>query len=467
MPIGPGRQKVEIADSSGSTVGVVGNPLVVDVGASPVPVGAATATLQVVGNASLSSIDGKIDGLATAANQTTQITSLSSIDGKLLSDAFGWLRISERYTVFDSKQLFDKQPLVWDDVQFSGAGTSSTYNANQASTTLAVSASTAGVRVRQTFRWPNYQPGKSQLIFMTSVLGAPAAGITREVGQFNAQNGVFFRSGPTGVSVVLRSFVTGVAVDTVVPQASWNLSTAPGTDWSKTQGLVFDYEWLGVGSVRCGIFSTTGQLQYVHRFDNSNVLTTVWASTPNLPLRYRIANDGTGVAASLTHICTTIISEGGVQDPGLSLASARTTVFTTLNNASIWPVQGLRLKSTYLGITVLPRNISIVCASNALFAYYLIVNPTIAGAAPVWAGITNSAVETATATTNANTATGGTILAAGVVQQTNEASVFVPSPTGFVLGSNIAGTPQELWLCVQKLVGGAEDFYSAMSWGEL
>lgn len=48
---------------------------------------AATATNQVTGNSSLSSIDGKLTGVATAANQSTANLSLSSIDTKLSSQA--------------------------------------------------------------------------------------------------------------------------------------------------------------------------------------------------------------------------------------------------------------------------------------------------------------------------------------------------------------------------------------------
>jgi len=76
-------------------------------------------------------------------------------------DNFGRLRVSQPETLFDSKMLHDNAPLLWDDSQTSGAGTSSTYNANQSSVTLAVTAATAGTRVRQTFRRFNYQPGKS------------------------------------------------------------------------------------------------------------------------------------------------------------------------------------------------------------------------------------------------------------------------------------------------------------------
>ena len=42
-------------------------------------------------------------------------------------DAFARLRMSSPETVFDSKQLSDKQPLFWDDKLVSGSGGASTY----------------------------------------------------------------------------------------------------------------------------------------------------------------------------------------------------------------------------------------------------------------------------------------------------------------------------------------------------
>lgn len=54
-------------------------------GTVSLPTGASTAANQATGNASLSSIDGKLTGVATAANQATGNASLSSIDGKLSS----------------------------------------------------------------------------------------------------------------------------------------------------------------------------------------------------------------------------------------------------------------------------------------------------------------------------------------------------------------------------------------------
>ena len=64
-------------------------------------------------------------------------------DGK--RDAFGRLRVSNPLTLFDSKQLWDSLPLLWDDQETSGTGTGTAHSGAAARTQLSVSADTAGV----------------------------------------------------------------------------------------------------------------------------------------------------------------------------------------------------------------------------------------------------------------------------------------------------------------------------------
>ncbi len=48
-------------------------------------------------------------------------------------DAFGRKRVSDVFTLFDSKQLYDNLPLLYDDQQVSGSGTTSVHNPAKAS----------------------------------------------------------------------------------------------------------------------------------------------------------------------------------------------------------------------------------------------------------------------------------------------------------------------------------------------
>jgi hypothetical protein len=386
-------------------------------------------------------------------------------------DAFARLRTSTPETIFDSKQLSDKQPLFWDDQLVSGAGGASTYNTNQASTTLSVSDVTAAVRVRQTFRRFNYQPGKSMLFVMTGIFGVAATGIKRKSGLFDAKNGIFFDQQSDGMGVTIRTYTSGSAVDGRYPQTEWNIDKMDGTgtsgvtlDFTKCQIWFSDFEWLGVGRVRFGFF-INGAPIYVHQVLNSNNSTLVYMSTPNLPLRFEIENTGAGAAVGFTQICSTVISEGGMQDTGFPFGVSRgVTALTTNNNSNIYPVVAIRLNSAYLSSTI--KNISyfITCTSSATYNTYLILNPTVVGTALSFTAVTNSSVDADVVSTNATTLTGGTIIDSRTFQTTNESGVADFGPSDFFLGSSIAGVSDILVLAVQRITGTSETFYGGLNW---
>ena len=419
--------------------------------------------------------DGVNDGDVSSSNPVpVNVSNTSPISVMSNMDAFYRMRISAPKTIFDSKQVDNNQPLFWDDQETSGSGTSTSYNSNQASTTISVGNTTAGTRVRQTFRHFNYQPGKSQLIILTGIVGTAATGITRRLGLFSASNGIFFEQTSSGMGVVVRSNTSGSPVDTRVAQASWNIDVMDGTgasgitlDYTKTLIYFMDYEWLGVGTVRFGVY-VNGLPYYVHAVHNSNINTLVYMSTPNLPLSYEIGNDGTGAASSLVHICTTVITEGGRELTGIERALNRgTDVLTTLNNANIYPLIGLRLKTANLGAFIRILDYNIFCTSTSEYAYYLILSPTITGTALSWNSLTNSALEY-TYGTNATTLSGGTIVGTGLGSDTNQnrGGVSRVDESDLAVGSNIAGTPQEIYLGIQRLTGTTETFYSSIVWSE-
>ena len=105
----------------------------------------------------------------------TYINATKYEDGPTI-DAFGRLRVSNPTTIFDSKQIYDNQPLLWDESLESGGGITSSHDPNEAATTIGTTLNTAGQFTRQTFMRFNYQPGKSQSIFMTGILDPSGGG---------------------------------------------------------------------------------------------------------------------------------------------------------------------------------------------------------------------------------------------------------------------------------------------------
>lgn len=385
-------------------------------------------------------------------------------------DAFGRQRVSSLVTLFDGKLLDDSQANLWDDQEVSGSGTGSTYNVNQSSQTISVSTATAGTRTRQTFRHFGYQAGKSHLVMMTINFRGSITGITKEAGYFNDNNGVIFRVDGSGASIVLRSSTSGSPVENIVPQASWNVDKMDGTgpsgvtvDWSKVQILFIDMEWLGVGRVRTGLV-INGQVYFIHFFQHANMIETVYMRTPNLPLRYTINNDGSGVTASLDCICATVAAEEGRQPVGVIRGIQSDATLGNLSTGAQHGLISLRLKSTHLDSIVQFVNFSAVSDSleSRVFSIGFNFNATIVNPTS-WVPIANSPIEYMLGASD-TTITGGrqTFISAATGRDT----LTLDQQDNAILGSNIAGDSTVMTLFVEPL-SAAMDIVASLNWREL
>jgi hypothetical protein len=256
-----------------------------------------------------------------------------------------------------------------------------------------------------------------------------------------------------------------------VPQNNWNLDKLNGagksgvtlSDYKKALFFV-DLEWLGVGIIAFGFFINRKPV-YCHFYDTAKTDEFVTMSTPNLPCRTEIENDGTGVAASTTHICSTVITEGGRQDTGYPFALNRKgNTLTTLNNTANYPLIAIRLNSAYLGAFLKLLQVKVSCNSTAQYSVELIVNPTIVGTALVYNNLANSGIDFAYGT-NATTITDGTVIFSDTAQESNNylgGSTFVLD-SDFALGSNIAGVSDIVVLSVSRITGTTETFTGALN----
>jgi len=272
------------------------------------------------------------------------------------ADAFGRLRTSDPYTLGDYKHLYAIDPDFVDVV--SGIGASVTFSINQAAAILQSGTSTDGLSIHQTKRYHHYMPGKSQLIYSSFNFGAAQQNVTKRTGYFDDRDGIYFEQAPNGtLSFVIRSYTsTGIGTaERRVPQSQWNKDKLDGTgvsgfnlDITKTQLFLTDFEWLGVGRVRCG-FSIDGLNIIAHEFYNSNYLDTVYMSNPNLPVRCEIRNSGTQVGAggSFIQICSTVMSEGGYTEAGREFS--HTTNLRTVGIGTTVPIISIRLKNSFKG----------------------------------------------------------------------------------------------------------------------
>lgn len=266
------------------------------------------------------------------------------------NDAFNRMRVSEPFTLGDYKHVYGLDPNF---IDFTLNGGTVTFQANQACARLTTSSNVNSRVVHQTKFYHHYMPGKSQLIFSTFNFYAATANVTKRTGYFDDNNGIFFEQTGNGtLNIVLRSYVSGVPVDTRIPQSQWNVDRCDGNGASnfnllieKTQLLFIDFQWLGVGRVRVG-FSHNGQYIVAHEFNGDNNLTTVYMSNPNLPVRCEILNTGATTGGFYDQICSTVISEGGYVEAGQDWAITNPTLRSIAANATV-PVLAIRLKSSF------------------------------------------------------------------------------------------------------------------------
>ncbi len=359
-------------------------------------------------------------------------TSVTLADSVQL-DSFGRLRVSSPTTLFDAQQEYGLDTLrVWDgaangtytSLSTNGSATSGSNavgptDANNRMTPITCSGTDTHYSILQSRRYMRYIPGKGQLILMTGIF-APGAAAT--------------------MSLVRRTYTSGSVVDNEVAQASWNIDKFDGTgvsgialDFTKTQILVIQAQWLGVGRVVVG-FDVNGVIYPAHQFLHANILTVPYTQTFNLPVRYEIRQASTSAVArcgyfdhangiflkasrvqsggTIQMVCCSVQSEGGTEDRGFPLAQGSLTAIGVTTRRA---VLSIRPKATFNSRTnraaIELADFALTAATNS--AYFEIVLGGTLGGVPAWTSVSaDSVVEYDVAGT---TVTGGAVVDSGFV----------------------------------------------------
>ncbi len=382
-------------------------------------------------------------------------------------DAFGRLRVSLPETLFNSKQNNDSNALLYSTAT---VGTGSWYfNSNNACTVLSVSAD-GDAAIKQSKQYMNYQPGKSQLIFATFVMPNTSDVVSR-VGLFDGSNTSPYNSTLEGYYFEcndgIKSFHIanqGDEPSQFAVQSEWNIDKFDGTglsgitlDVTKTQILVIDYEWLGVGRVRMG-FCINGIVFYCHQFLHANTVNLPYLQDPNKPIRYEIRS--TGGAGSLYQICASVLSEGGSSDNALpfSLDTGSDGVGNITSN-TIWPAITVRLKDSYKSVDIQLKDFAAMAFSTTNTLARLVSNGVITNSA-AFVDLPNSGLEYSIGTTS-TTLTGGVVLFSSYFNKASS-TVSQLGESLYSLGSNINGTKDTLSLVLIPC-GGNEKYFAAMN----
>ena len=418
------------------------------------------------------------------------------------NDAFGRQRVSEPFTLGDYKHLYALDPNFVDKTSNGG---SVTFLTNKACAQLATTSNTSSYAAHQTKFYHHYQPGKSQTILSSICFGYAQRNVTKRTGYFDDRDGIYFEQVGSNTSdntnngtlnFVVRSYVSGSPSEATqgeyirrVPQHLWNVDKCDGTgasgfniNMSKTQLIYMDFQWLGVGRIRVG-FVHDGTYIVAHEYNCSNVLSEVYISNPNLPVRCEILNTGTTTGGSLDQICATVISEGGYSQNGIDWAIAPLARTTASPAATPLPLVAIRLKNTFNGypnrITARLNNVSFYAETNSVY-YQIIKLPTAASltGTVTWQSVNDdSAVEYSVSQTGYVVADGD-MLSAGFIPAGASQNSLSPVNSGELtsakknaLSQNFDSNNSEVYLIVVKTISTAGNATAtvgaALQWREI
>jgi hypothetical protein len=453
-------------------IGNVGNLVIGDVGITSIGnVDISGNTLPVSGNITV--FQGTDPWTVTGNVGITGGNVATTIGGTNL-DAFGRLRVSEPFTLFDSQNLYI------DGDQFSNITANSgsvTYVAAESSFNLAVTTANGSSVIRQARTTQAYQPGKSLLTMNTFAMATLTAGCRQRVGYFTADNGVYFEADGTDLYLVIRSSASGSLVEERIAQADWNTNTLKSATSPNPSGYILDptltqifwndIEWLGVGNVRAG-FIINGQFIVCHTFQHANQPgnTRVYMTTATLNPRYEITNT-TAIAGARTmkQICSTVISEGGY-NPATKINYVPTSIAPTriATGGVFTSLASIRLNPAYPDAVVVPAQIDLLLTSVQYGSFQLVLNAAnVVANTGSWSNATSSVVQY---NTSALPIGDGTVVFAGLSGSRDAITISEDIKRRLQLSRTADGTPDILTLCV-AYQGNNADLLWKFGWEEL
>jgi hypothetical protein len=384
-------------------------------------------------------------------------------------DAFGRQRSSEPTTRFDVEFIYDKQPLLVDEVVVTGG--TATHDTNSRDVVLAVNNTTTGTSAGLYSHYDiPYTAGNSQLIDITGTLD-----------DTNLGNGIAY--------TFVRTKVSGSVVETVTPQSSWsNLTT--GVNWQYSHILMIDFQSLKVGRIR--YFLVQGgvpvQIDEVH---NDNVRKTGYWQRPTLPLYWRTYNGATytymemgygddenavglryrvtkNATATLRAICGTVKSEGGkpiLELDGLPFGISN-RITPVVVSTTLIPILSIRMGANFNSLVnrglALAKGLDI--QTDNPINLRVLYRPTLTGAS--WTAVdANSFMEY---DVSATAVTGGTLVQDIPVATSRNIATGIKNALGrTILSQGRTGTSDILSICAIRSSTTNANVSASINWEEV
>lgn len=390
--------------------------------------------------------------------------------------ALGRLKTSSQNVLLDISFCYNLQPLYL-NTRIVGSGTAN-FNSSDDSCYLSTTTNSSDSAIIQSRQYFKYVAGNCYRASVGSNPGSTIPNVTKRIGLFDSNNGMFFQFTSNGVSVVIRSSLSGSVVDTIISQSNWNSDKLDGTglsgitlDINKYNVFSIEFTWQGSGCIRFGILGDEGTV-YCHEVTNFNILNVPFMETATLPMRAEISNSATTSGSSVLKIWSI-----GYQDEISSLNKAKLTFSVSTGTTALSttttlkPLLSIKPSQTFNGetnrINMFPETIQILAGSvNTLIRVYL--NPTLSGTS--WVNVdTNSSAQYDISSTSIS---GGTkILEFYVPANSGLLSPTVSGASGMelqrlILSQNINASSQDVLTVAAVSLGGGTNTYGAITWSE-
>lgn len=242
-------------------------------------------------------------------------------EGQPILSAFGILKNAEERALGVYEASLSSYDDLFDILVSSGGDV--IYNPEESSEVLSVTSGQGSSVSMTTNRYHYYLPGTSNVAKMTISCGDNGKnGNVRRWGLFDNDDGLFFELHNDQICVVIRSSTSGQITENRVFQNDWNSDKIDGSglselslDVTKINIYWIDYQWLGAGRVRFGIFDKNGQRVVCHVFEHAGSVTLPYMRTGTLPLKAENYNNlTTGSFSELRAICLSVYMEGNYED---------------------------------------------------------------------------------------------------------------------------------------------------------
>ena len=368
-------------------------------------------------------------------------------------------RVSNNNVIFSGYFVNDDRDLLFNSKTTGGGAVS--RNSTTRNMELTVGTADGDYAAYQS-RYQSYTPSHAQVVYCTATFDTNQSNLIQRVGYFDDNDGLFFEYDSTGFYVVVRTSETGSPVDTRVEQASWNTDVASDLDLNDIQFLSIDFNW-GGGVYRFGYLDTNGERTIVHEGQASNVLSTKFMTTANLPLRFEIQNDGATSGSSTLKMHSGVVStEGEEEQPTAQHAIDNDTSTRSISSGSFSTILAVRLKSGFHRAQLVPSDIGFISTTNDDVLVRVYYNATITGGSWTSAGA-NSIAEYNDSMTGFS---GGELVASKYVSKQGGEPLDLGA-TQLVLQSDFDGTTLDNIIIVAKTFSGSAGGAASIIFTEL